>query len=78
MFFVPNAATLAATSAGSGIAARYPGDKNIASDPAVILADDFESYTRQVSSATNGTSVISHETFESQPNPETSLPVIKR
>ena len=30
--------------AQSGIAARYPGDKNIASDPAVILADDFESY----------------------------------
>ena len=30
---------------GSGIASRYPGDKNIASDPAVIFADDFESYT---------------------------------
>ena len=42
-FFVPNA-TPAATSTGSGIAARYPGDKNIASDPAVIFADDFESY----------------------------------
>jgi hypothetical protein len=28
-----------------GIASRYPGDKNIASDPAVIFADDFESYT---------------------------------
>jgi len=28
-----------------GIAARYPDDKNIGSDPAVILADDFESYT---------------------------------
>src|SRR5438270_11582330 len=34
-----------ATPAGSGIAALYPGDKNIASDPAVIFADDFESYT---------------------------------
>ena len=34
-----------ATSADSGIAARYPGDKNIASDPAVVFADDFESYT---------------------------------
>ena len=32
-------------SADSGIAARYPGDKGIGSDPAVILADDFESYT---------------------------------
>jgi len=31
--------------ADSGIAARYPGDKNIANDPAVIFADDFESYT---------------------------------
>lgn len=30
---------------GSGIASRYPGDKNIASDPAVIFTDDFESYT---------------------------------
>ncbi len=29
----------------SGIAARYPGDTNIARDPDVIFADDFESYT---------------------------------
>ena len=29
----------------SGIAARYPGDKNIGSDPNVLLADDFENYT---------------------------------
>ena len=28
----------------SGIAARYPSDAGIASDPAVIFADDFESY----------------------------------
>ncbi len=28
-----------------GIAARYPGDAGIANDPAVIFADDFESYT---------------------------------
>ena len=28
-----------------GIAARYPGDKNIGSDSNVILADDFESYS---------------------------------
>jgi hypothetical protein len=27
-----------------GIAAKYPGDKGIASDPSVIFADDFESY----------------------------------
>jgi len=31
--------------ADSGIAARYPGDKNIAADPDVMFADDFESYT---------------------------------
>ena len=31
--------------AESGIAAQYPGDKNIGNDPAVIFADDFESYT---------------------------------
>ena len=39
--------TLSAKGAGadSGIAARYPGDKNIGNDPAVIFADDFESYT---------------------------------
>ena len=28
----------------SGIAARYPSDAGIASDPAVLFADDFESY----------------------------------
>ena len=35
----------AGTFTSSSIASRYPGDKNIASDPAVIFADDFESYT---------------------------------
>ncbi len=39
------AASATATLADVGIAARYPDDKNIASDPAVIFADDFESYT---------------------------------
>jgi len=29
----------------TGIAAKYKGDVNIASDPAVIFADDFESYS---------------------------------
>jgi len=38
------AASATATLADIGIAARYPGDKNIGNDPAVILADDFESY----------------------------------
>ena len=33
------------TETRAGIAARYPGDKNIGSDPDVILADDFEDYT---------------------------------
>ena len=31
--------------AESGIAAHYPGDQNIAGNPAVIFADDFESYS---------------------------------
>ena len=29
---------------GSGLAAQYPNDENIGSDPRVIFADDFESY----------------------------------
>jgi hypothetical protein len=29
----------------SGIAAKYPGDKGIAGDPAVLFFDDFESYS---------------------------------
>src|SRR5262245_24869481 len=29
----------------TGIAARYPGEKGIQADPAVIFADDFESYS---------------------------------
>src|SRR5882762_10645752 len=37
-------AFLTQTPALGQIAARYPRDKNIASDPAVIFADDFESY----------------------------------
>jgi hypothetical protein len=41
----PTPTPTAPPTAGSGIAPRYPGDKNIASDPAVIFADDFESYT---------------------------------
>ena len=43
IFLVPSATPTAAP-ADSGIAARYPGDKNIASDPAVLFFDDFESY----------------------------------
>jgi len=38
-------ASATATLADIGIAARYPGDKDIATDPAVIFADDFDSYT---------------------------------
>ena len=39
----------------AGIAAKYPGDTNIKSDPNVIYADDFESYgsTSQLSSNWN-------------------------
>src|SRR5438046_7506114 len=43
--FVTSSAMPTTAPADIGIAAAYPGDKNIASDPAVILADDFESYT---------------------------------
>ena len=37
--------TSSAAPADIGIAAAYPGDKNIATNAAVIFADDFESYT---------------------------------
>src|SRR5438552_10425198 len=43
--FLTSSATPKTAPADIGIAAAYPGDKNIASDPAVIFADDFESYT---------------------------------
>ena len=43
--FLTSSATPTTAPADIGIAAAYPGDKNIASDPAVILADDFEGYT---------------------------------
>jgi hypothetical protein len=31
---------------GDGIASKYPGDQGIENDPAVIFADDFESYSK--------------------------------
>lgn len=40
----PLGCLLAGENTDRGIAARYPGDIGIASDPAVIFADDFESY----------------------------------
>jgi len=43
--FLISSATPTTAPADSGIAARYPGDKNIANDPAVLFADDFEGYT---------------------------------
>jgi hypothetical protein len=49
--------TSTAAQADIGIAAGYPGDKNIGSDPAVILADDFESYTALSGLATKWTKV---------------------
>src|SRR5438046_8425145 len=42
--FLTSSATPTTAPADIGSAAAYPGDKNIASDPAVIFADDFESY----------------------------------
>jgi hypothetical protein len=38
----------------TGIAARYPGDAGIAGDPAVIFADDFESYSSASGLTANG------------------------
>ena len=43
--FLTSSAAPTTAPADIGIAARYPGDKNIGNDPTVILADDFESYT---------------------------------
>ncbi len=37
--------TVAPAVTGTGIANNYPGDVNIGTDPLVILADDFESYS---------------------------------
>ena len=48
---------------GNGLAARYPGDIGIASDAAVIFADNFESYsspsglTSKWSAASQGSNV---------------------
>ena len=50
-------AFLTQTQALAQIAARYPRDKNIASDPAVIFADDFESYTNASQLATRWSKV---------------------
>ena len=43
----------------NGIAAKHPGDKGITNDPAVIFADDFESYT-QSDQVINHWDVIPH------------------
>ena len=55
LIFLAPSATPTAASADSGIASRYPGDKSIGSDPDVILADDFESYTSVSQLTTNWT-----------------------
>jgi hypothetical protein len=70
------------------IAARYPRDKNIASDPAVIFADDFESYTNASQLATKWSKVahvehmrIATETgnrFAGAKGLEMSLPISSR
>jgi hypothetical protein len=41
-----------------GLAARYPGDKGLAADPAVVLADDFESSTRPWDRAMGGAKIL--------------------
>jgi len=50
----PQALTFARQST-RGLAAKYPGDAGIASDPAVIFADDFESYTEPAELKNNWT-----------------------
>jgi hypothetical protein len=42
--FIPKVSAQPLPEGDSGIAARWPGDAGIVSDPAVIFADDFESY----------------------------------
>jgi hypothetical protein len=44
-----------------GLAAKYPGDVGIASDPAVIFADDFESYTEPAELKKNWTNVYQRD-----------------
>jgi hypothetical protein len=41
-----------------GLAGRYPGDKGLASDPAVVLADDFESSIRPWDRTSGGVTFI--------------------
>ena len=77
------AASVTATLADIGIAARYPGDKNISSDPDVILADDFESYTStgQLTSSGKWSSVsgsglaLGSGTFAGSKSIEMTLPI---
>jgi len=81
-------AFLTQTPALAQIAARYPRDKNIASDPAVIFADDFESYTNANQLATRWSKVahvehmrIATETanrFAGAKGLEMSLPISSR
>jgi hypothetical protein len=52
IIFLTASATVAL--ADSGIAARYPNDKGIGSDPDVIMAEDFESYTAPDQLLNNG------------------------
>jgi hypothetical protein len=44
----------------TGIAARYPGDSGIAKDPAVIFADDFESYANASGLSANWNGGVYH------------------
>jgi hypothetical protein len=47
----------------TGLASRYPGDAGIASNPAVVFADDFESYTSPAGLTTRWTRVFHTETM---------------
>src|SRR5258708_5811751 len=45
----------------SGIAAKHPGDVGIATDPAVIFADDFESYAKPADLNKRGDAVYQNQ-----------------
>ena len=51
----------AATQETAGIAGKYPGDQGIASDPAVLFADDFEGYAQSSDLDRNWDAVYHYE-----------------
>jgi hypothetical protein len=60
--------TMALPSGDRGIAARHPGDRGIAADPAVVFADDFESYTSESGLSTRWTAVHHNAHVTTEPH----------